>query len=414
MVMAADLMTFFLGLETMSIPVYALAAMRANDARSSEAALKYFLVGAFATGFLLFGVALVLGAAGRVDYVGIAAALGSGARVELASLGVLLVLVGFAFKVSAVPFHMWAPDAYEGAPTPVTGFMATGVKAAAFLALVRVVMVALVPAELSAPVWVPALSGLATLTILIGNALALVQNNVKRMLAYSSVAHAGYALVGVVAAAKGEPSAGGAVLFYLTAYTFTTLGAFGVLVFLERADGGIESERFGAFAGVGYRHPALGLSMIVFMVALAGMPPTGGFFGKLNVFAAAIRADELGLAVVGVVGSVVSIHYYLRVLVAFYMREHAEPGPAPAANPSFDLGLGIGAAVLLTLALGILPGRWLGISSQAGAELRVVARDPSPAALSRRAPEAARPRPHRGAYAFETRAAGEDRPAFAD
>jgi formate hydrogenlyase subunit 3/multisubunit Na+/H+ antiporter MnhD subunit len=144
------------------------------------------------------------------------------------------------------------------------------------------------------------------------------------------------------------------------------------------------------------------------------MPPTGGFFGKLNVFAAAIRADELGLAVVGVVGSVVSIHYYLRVLVAFYMREHAEPGPAPAANPSFDLGLGIGAAVLLTLALGILPGRWLGISSQAGAELRVVARDPSPAALSRRAPEAARPRPHRGAYAFETRAAGEDRPAFAD
>lgn len=374
MVMAADLVTAFLGLETMSIAVYALTGMRANDTRASEAALKYFLVGAFASGFLLFGIALVYGATGRVDLPGLAAALDAGrpATAGLLTMGIVLVLVGFGFKISAVPFHMWAPDVYEGAPTPVTGFMAVGVKAAAFLALVRLVAMGFAPAFVPEPVWIPVLSALAVATILVGNALALVQANVKRMLAYSSIAHAGYALIGVVAAARGEASAGTAVLFYMSAYTFTTLGAFGVLTFLERKDGGSQSERFGAFAGLGFKHPAVGIAMTVFMIALAGMPPTGGFFAKLYVFSAAIRAGDVNLAVIGVVGSVIGVFYYLRVIVAFYMREHPEPGPTPSANPSIQLSVGLWLSVILTLVLGLLPNPWLRVTRGAGEALRAV------------------------------------------
>ncbi|NJK89282.1 MAG: NADH-quinone oxidoreductase subunit N, partial [Myxococcales bacterium] len=340
MVMACDLITFFVGLETMSVAVYCLCALRTNDRRAAEASLKYFLMGAFSTGFLLFGIAFVYGATGSVSYPAIALALAAGdadATRSLLTIGIVLVLIGFGFKVSAVPFHMWAPDVYEGAPTPVTGFMAVGVKAAAFVALLRVVVSAISGFEGAPGPWLPLLSWMAILTIVVGNAVALVQDNVKRMLAYSSVSHAGYALIGVVAAAKGEPSAGSAVLFYLTGYTFMTLGAFGVLTFLERKDGGPESERYGAYAGVGYRHPALALSMVLFMIALGGLPPTAGFFGKLTLFTAAIRADELGLALVGIFGSIVSIAYYLRVLVAFYMREVPDPGPTPTATGSVQL-----------------------------------------------------------------------------
>jgi NADH-quinone oxidoreductase subunit N len=373
MVMAGDLITFFLGLETMSVAVYCLTGIRTNDARSAEAALKYFLMGAFATGFLLFGIALVYGATAGVSYETMASALRAPDGFEgmpILPLGIVMVLIGFAFKVSAVPFHMWAPDVYEGAPTPVTGFMAVGVKAAAFVALLRVVMSGLPGLEdATQMVWVPFLSVLAVLTVLVGNALALAQSNVKRMLAYSSVSHAGYALIGVVAAAKGEPSASTAVLYYLSGYTFMTIGAFGVLTYLERRDGGAESERYGAYAGVGHRHPALALAMVLFMVALGGLPPTAGFFGKLYIFTSAIRAGEVGLALVGIMGSIVSIAYYLRVLVAFYMRDVPDPGPTPTATGSAQLTLGLVVASAGVIVLGVLPSAWIEITRTATAVL---------------------------------------------
>ncbi len=405
MAMSRDLFTFFLGLETMSVAVYALTGLRQNDPRSPEAALKYFLMGAFATGFLLFGITLIYGATGSVSLEALAAAVVHVADFEhslLLTTGVVLLLVGLAFKVAAVPFHMWAPDTYEGAPTPVSGFMAVGVKAAAFVSLLRIVMLALaggaVPsvdvatvlattatsslavspgvAPISGvgvfmvispdpPVWLPFLSWMAAATIIVGNAMALVQQNVKRMLAYSSVAHAGYALIGVVAAARGVESAGVAVLFYLTVYTFMTLGAFGVLTFLERRDGGFEAERFGAFAGTGYRHPALGAAMVLFMVALAGLPPTGGFFGKLYLFSAALDAGDIDLVLIGVLGSVVSVFYYLQVIVAFYMRETADPGPTPTATGSTQLTLGLTVSAFFVLFLGVFPGRWIEITEAA-------------------------------------------------
>lgn len=374
MVMAGDLITFFLGLETMSIAVYALTGLRSDQGRSIEAALKYFLMGAFATGFLLLGIALIYGIAGSVALVDLGALLAaSGNAVSsepLLGVGLLLVMIGFSFKVAAVPFHMWAPDVYEGAPTPVTGFMAVGVKAAAFVGLLRLIMVGFGDVhEVDEALWIPMLRILAVLTILVGNIIALTQDSMKRMLAYSSVAHAGYALIGVLAAAKGEPSAAAALLFYLTAYAFMTLGAFGVLAYLERREGGGESERFGAYAGVGFKHPALGAAMTLFMIALAGMPPTGGFLGKLYLFSAAIRADELSLALVGVLGSVISVYYYLRVIVAFYMREVPEPGPTPEATRSAHLSLGLAISAAVVLILGVLPGDWLAVTRTAAQSL---------------------------------------------
>jgi NADH-quinone oxidoreductase subunit N len=369
MVMAGDLFTFFLGLETMSIAVYALTGLRKNDPRSSEAALKYFLMGAFATGFLLFGIALVYGMTGSVALRDLAKALSAVdpfLTQPLLGLGLVLIVIGFAFKIAAVPFHMWAPDVYEGAPTPVTGFMAVGVKAAAFIALLRIVVVGFGAAnEMSDPIWLRLLSGLAVLTILVGNALALVQQNVKRMLAYSSIAHAGYALIGVVVAGLGHETAGAGVIFYLTTYTFMTLGAFGVLTFLERRDGGLEAERFGAFAGVGYKHPALGAAMSLFMISLGGLPPTGGFFGKLYVFSAAIRAGQTGLALVGIFGSIISIYYYLRVVVAFYMKDVPDPGPTPQATPSTQLTIGLALSAAGVLYLGIYPSWWIEFGKRA-------------------------------------------------
>jgi NADH-quinone oxidoreductase subunit N len=370
--MAGDLFTFFLGLETMSIAVYALTGARARDPRSSEAALKYFLMGAFATGFLLFGIALVYGGSGTTGFAELGrhvASVGGIGNDPFLFLGVLLILVGFVFKVAAVPFHMWAPDVYEGAPTPVAGFMAVGVKAAAFLSLVRMVTVSLGEGAEGQQAWIGLLSAIAVVTILGGNLLALAQDNLKRMLAYSSVSHAGYALIGVVALARGEDSAGAALVFYLTGYTFMTLGAFGVLTYLERQDSAVEAERFGAYAGIGFKHPVAGLAMTLFMVGLAGLPPTGGFLGKLYVFSAALAAGDLPLVLVGVLGSVLSVFYYLRVLVAFYMREVPEPGPTPVATRSAQLDLALALSAAAVLALGLMPGRWVSLSKAAFASL---------------------------------------------
>ncbi|MEE2900986.1 MAG: NADH-quinone oxidoreductase subunit N [Myxococcota bacterium] len=358
MTMAADLMTLFLGLEVMSIAVYVLTGLRTRNKRSGEAAMKYFLMGAFATAFLLFGISMIYGATGSVHFHDMKRAMVAGSNGVL-NLGLVLLVLGFSFKVAAVPFHSWAPDVYEGAPTPVTGFMAVAVKAAAFFGLLRIVVVGMGEAAAASHFIIPLFSGIAIATILVGNVLALVQKSVKRMLAYSSVSHAGYAMIGMAAVAQGEQSAASAVLFYLAAYTFMTLGAFSVLTYLERKEGHADSERFGAYAGIGFKYPGLSLAMTLFMIALAGMPLTGGFVGKLYLFSAAIKADLTYLVGFGILGSVVSVYYYLRVVVAFYMRDVADPGPVAEGQPGATIHYGLILTTIGVLFLGLLPGSWL-------------------------------------------------------
>jgi NADH-quinone oxidoreductase subunit N len=331
LVTAGDLVTLFLGLELLSFPTYVLCAFRRDDVKSNEAALKYFVLGSFASSVFLYGVALVWGATGTTSLRALAGMPGG----ALFHLGALFVLAGFLFKVGAAPFHMWVPDVYEGAPTPVTAFMATAVKVAAFGALMRIVIGVL--AEAALPLgnilwWV------ACLTMVVGNLSALTQDNVKRMLAFSSVAHAGYMLVGLTAAAvSGWPAGGAAVLYYLLAYTFMNVGAFTVVMLLgRRAEGDLNFER--DWSGAARHHPVLGFAMVVFMLGLGGVPPTAGFFGKYSVFKAAVDAGLTSLVVIAVLNSVVSVYYYLRVVVALYMR------PERAALSGLLAGLGDHAA----------------------------------------------------------------------
>uniref|UniRef100_A0A832MNA9 NADH-quinone oxidoreductase subunit N n=1 Tax=Eiseniibacteriota bacterium TaxID=2212470 RepID=A0A832MNA9_UNCEI len=346
-VMAAsnDLIGIFLGLELMSIALYIMVGFRRNLLESNEASLKYFLLGAFASGFLLYGIALVYGATGSTQLRAIAAFVADSPLLSspLLVVGALLILVGFAFKVAAVPFHMWTPDAYEGAPVSVTAFMSAGAKVAAFAALVRVALSALT--ELQAD-WRPILTALAVITMTVGNVTALVQTNVKRMLAYSSIAHAGYLLVALVA---GGAQGAAAAAFYLAVYAFMNLGAFGILAIMGQARE--ERVHLADFAGLGFRHPFLGLAMTVFLVSLGGIPPTAGFMGKVYVFGAALDAGHIPLVVVGVLNSVVSVFYYLRVTVAMYMEEpKGEPVALSWALPS---RIALAATLVLTLWWGV-------------------------------------------------------------
>ena len=342
---ANDLIVLFLGLEIMSVAIYVLAGLLRREVRSTEAALKYFLLGAFATGFLLYGIAFLYAAAGSTRLDVIAEAVARHGLTAFTLLGMALLLVGFGFKVALIPFHVWTPDVYEGAPTAVTAFMAVGVKAAAFAAFARVFVLAFgrVAASWTGLLWV-----LAALTMTVGNVTAVRQRNVKRMLAYSSIAHAGYALVGLVAGGK---EGGAALLFYLAVYSFMTLGAFAVVIALGRS--GEPGEDLADWAGAGFRHPILGLSMAVFMLSLAGVPPTAGFAGKFYLFSAAVDAGYVGLAVIGVLNSLVSVYYYLGVLVAMYMVEGERALVPPRARP-FLLAT-ILLAVVATLAIGVLP-----------------------------------------------------------
>ncbi|MFQ5665299.1 MAG: NADH-quinone oxidoreductase subunit N [Candidatus Binatia bacterium] len=348
MAVATDLIVIFLGLEVMSIAAYTLAGIWKSQLRSNEAALKYFLLGAFATGFLLFGIALLYGATGSTTLgpIGRAVAAGAGAGHHAWLIaGMVLLLVGFGFKVAAVPFHFWAPDVYEGAPTAVTALMAVGVKAAAFAAFARVFMHTL--AQLSAD-WTAVLWVLAVLTMTVGNVTALLQKNIKRMLAYSSIAHAGYLLVGMVA---GGEFGGSAVLFYLIAYTVMTLGAFAVVIALGHR--GAPNENLDDYAGVGFRSPFLGVAMVIFMLSLAGIPPLAGFIGKVYIFSAAVKSGYVGLAVIGVLNSVVSVYYYVGVLVRMYMVEGGVEVVRPGSRPYlFATLLFTGVA---TVALGLFP-----------------------------------------------------------
>jgi NADH-quinone oxidoreductase subunit N len=349
LVSSLELVSIFVALEIMSIALYGMAGLLRARAQSQESALKYFVTGAFSSAFFLYGVALLYGTSGStaLEQVRRSVAILTPGTSPLAVLGVAMLLVGFGFKVASVPFHMWAPDVYEGAPTPVTAFMAAGVKAAAFGALLRVFDQALVSL---AGHWQPLVALLAVLTMVVGNLAALGQGNVKRMLAYSSVAHAGYVLAAFVAVPL---VAGEAVLFYLVAYAAVNLGAFGTIAALCKD--GREPLTVADVAGLAQRRPALAATLSVFLVSLTGIPVTAGFVGKFYLFGAAVSAGTTGvwLAIVGVLMSVVSAYYYLRIVVAMYMQEPVGEDRWAPVSPTAAFALGLSAAV--TLGLGVWP-----------------------------------------------------------
>ncbi len=367
LVAAGDLLSLFIGLETMSLGVYCLVGLRRNT-RSLEASLKYFLLGSFAAAWLLFGSALLYGATGQTSLAGIGqalAGLSTGGAAVRVLVGVVLVLSGLAFKVAVVPFHAWTPDAYEGAPTPATSFMAAVVKMAAFAVVLRVLVVAFGEEGLRSwgSGWPPVLALVAVVTMTYANVVAGRQSSVKRMLAYSSIAHAGYAMVGVVAMVR-SPEGQASVMMYLLTYSISTVGAFGTLLLVGSY--GKEAVSYEDMTGLGRRHPAIALGFSVFLLSLAGVPPTAGFFGKFYVFRAAMEADLPWLVVIGLVNSLIGAYYYLRVMVAMYMREPEPDVPVatPMRSPMVVSALVISA--VLVLLLGILPGRVLDALALAG------------------------------------------------
>ena len=358
MVSSTSMLIIFLGLEVMSICFYVLAGFLRGRPRSTEAAMKYFLMGAFATGIVFYGIVLLYGISGELDLVKFASwakrqsEKHGGVRNipnhSILLLGAALVIIGFAFKVAAVPFHMWAPDVYEGAPTTVTAFMATGVKAAAMGAFLRILMTALGPFHAD---WASTLWWLAVLTMSVGNLVALTQTNVKRMMAYSSIAHAGYMLVGLCVLGS---NAGAAILYYLFGYTFMNIGAFAVISFLETKEGrGLSLDEY---SGISSKYPVLCVAMAVFMFSLGGIPPTAGFMGKFYIFRAAISEGEYSLAIIGILNSLLSLFYYLRVLVRMYMDK---PIPIAAGEniprPSKILTTAMAVSLAGTLWLGLGP-----------------------------------------------------------
>jgi NADH-quinone oxidoreductase subunit N len=348
MAQAADLIIVFLALELLSIPLYVLSAFARPKADSEEAGLKYFLLGAFSTGFVVYGIALVFGATGTTSLGAIVAALANPAtNVLLLTVGSALILVGLGFKVAAVPFHMWTPDVYQGAPSAVTAFMAAGAKIAGFAALLRVFTLAF---PSLAPQLAPILAVIAGLTMIVGNVVAIAQTNMKRLLAYSSIAHAGYILMAFVPYGQKDVVATSvaAGLFYLVSYVFANFGAWAVVIALEKAEGkGLEISDYG---GLARKYPALAAAMTIFMFSLTGIPPTLGFVGKFYLFRAAIQGHYYLLAVIGVLTSLISAYYYLRVVVTMYMRE-GEPETASSLGLNFTWLI----SAVLTVAVSLVP-----------------------------------------------------------
>jgi NADH-quinone oxidoreductase subunit N len=353
MATASDLLVIFLALEVLSLAVYVLTGIRRDSASGTEAAFKYFLLGAFSSAFFLYGIAFTYGLTGstRLDRVGSLIASQAMAPTPMQLLAVGLLLVGFAFKVSAVPFHMWTPDAYEGAPPAVTGFMSTGVKAAAFAAFVRVFLSAFEPlrGDWSIILWV-----IAAGTMIVGAVVGITQSNVKRMLAYSSIAHGGYLLVALLAA---NDVGKGAVLFYLLTYAVTNIGAFGVIAVIDSAERPNDLVR--DYAGLATDHPALAGLMTVFLLSLGGFPPMAGFIAKWYVFSAAVKAGYNWLAVIGVLTSVVSVFFYLRIVVMMYMTPRNVDAPTRFPPVPRMAGLALLVSALIVFYLGILPTRVL-------------------------------------------------------
>jgi len=354
-----SLLTLFIGLEILSICLYVLAGFTREHSKSVESSLKYFLLGAFSTALILYGVALLFGVTRSIELRSLARAFAVPADAAVdprAMLGMGLLLVGLAFKLGAVPFHFWVPDVYQGSPTPVAGFMAAGTKAAAVAAILRVFCTGFQGPGVEAG-WVPLLTVLAILTMTVGNVVALAQTNIKRMLAYSSVAHAGYLLIGVVVTSSMESrqAALSAILYYLAGYVFMSLGAFGVASLLgkEAGEDGEEANSLYGYSGLARRRPVLSALMTLFMLSLTGIPPMAGFLGKFFLFRAAVEGKFYLLAVVGLLNSVIGAFYYLRVVVHMYMKESTTPSPGPALTAAEGISLGV--AALATLYLGLFP-----------------------------------------------------------
>jgi NADH-quinone oxidoreductase subunit N len=356
MASTTDLLVIFIALEIMSLGVYVLTAIKRSSAEGAEAGFKYFVLGAFSSAFFLYGIAMAYAVTGttKLDEIGLRVASSSLDPGILIVFAALLLLVGFAFKVGAVPFHMWTPDAYQGAPTLVTGFMSTGVKVAAFAAFVRVFLGTFEPIRLE---WMPIMSVVAALTMILGTVVGVAQTSVKRMLAYSSIAHAGYLLVGLVAASTDGKAA---ILFYLVAYSVTNLGAFGVLSALT--SNGRPHDDVRDFAGMWKERPGLSALLTVFLLSLGGFPLTVGFIGKWYIFAAAMQEGLYTLAILGVLTSVVSVFFYLRIVVMMYMSDETAAEHRPVVAGVTVAGLLVALAGVLYL--GILPGRLLSIAAQ--------------------------------------------------
>ena len=371
MASGGDLVIVFLGLEILSIATYVLAGFRRTDVRSNESSLKYFILGSFASAFLLYGIALVYGGTatetlpGTTNITAIATRLDHSLYPPLILAGAAMMLIGFGFKIATVPFHVWTPDVYEGAPTPITAFMAAGPKAAGFASFMRVFLFGFPIATAAASTagyahksWIGALAIMAALTMSVGNIVAIVQDNVKRMLAYSSIAHAGYALVGFVAAgAATDPLQRSATLtavaFYLLAYAVMNMGAFAIVTLIAR--GGDRSTRVDDYNGIGFTSPVLAFSLSIFLLSLLGMPLTAGFMGKIMVFSAALREGYVWLVVIGVLNSAVSAYYYLRLIIVMFFRERTAPYVAPPIPVSVAIALAITVAGVFYL--GLFPGR---------------------------------------------------------
>ncbi len=359
MVSSRDFLVIFLGLEVLSMASYALAGLKKNDERSSEAAIKYFLLGSFASAFLVFGIALLYGAVFSTDISTIMNFFNSETSLSLMALtGMAFIIIGFGFKIAVVPFHMWTPDVYQGSPTPVTAFFSVGPKAAGFAVLMRIFF----------PFWKQAINSeiffhilwiLSVLTMVVGNLVALRQKNVKRILAYSSIAHAGYILIAILA----NDNSG--LLFYLTVYLFMNIGAFSAVIALSRK--GKEFLELEDYSGIGFRYPWIGATLTVFLFSLAGFPPTGGFLAKFYIFSAAVHKGLVPLVIIGVLASLISVFYYLRIIIYMYMREPTRNVEIFAYNPALFLVLFL--CLYGVLMMGIFPGNILIYIKQAVAAL---------------------------------------------
>jgi NADH-quinone oxidoreductase subunit N len=371
MVSGADLLTIYLGTELMSLSLYVMAGLKRAEAKSLEASAKYFVLGAFSSGILLYGISLLYGSAGSTQLPAIAAAIaGRSLDDPLLLFATILIAVGFSFKLAVVPFHMWTPDVYQGAPTSVTAFMAVASKAASFGAFMRVFVEGLGGVRAN---WSLMFLLLCVVTLILGNIVALVQTNVKRMLAYSSIAHAGYALIGVVAAGRLAPaeasSAVSSVMLYIALYAFMTFGAFTIIAMLRK--GGLEGDEIEDFSGLAKRHPFAALLMLVFMVSLAGIPPTAGFIGKFYVFMSAVQAGLTWLAVLALVFAAISAYFYLRLVMVMYMRE---PGAVTALSPRFvsspALSIVLACAIAGVVFFGLYPDPIVNLATQAALTLK--------------------------------------------
>jgi NADH-quinone oxidoreductase subunit N len=344
MASASDLITVYMGIELVSVSLYVMAALKRYESRSTEAGLKYFILGSFSSAVLLYGMSLVYGVTGTTNLSEIGAFLSGGATNAAATAGLILMVVGLAFKVAVAPFHMWAPDVYEGSPTPITAFMSVGPKAAAFAVILRVLLEAFGGLKTD---WEVLLTVLAVLTMVVGAVIALVQTSLKRMLAYSSIGHAGYALIGVVV---GDSLGTFSVMYYMAIYAVMNMGAFGVMIMLRNA--GLAGEEIDDYKGLAKTHPWAALFMLIFMFSLAGIPPTAGFIAKFYIFMAAVQAGYIWLAVVGALLTAVSAFYYIRVIVVMYMQE-------PEAPQTLTFNKGMTAALVFSLlfvvALGVYP-----------------------------------------------------------